>query len=145
MSSRMNSCVNSKSNDVYIMIHFQSDDPSVGSSVDPSIDPSVGSSVDPSVDPSVGSYRKVVLADESQQIAFNNYIENGFLDLVEYGSDSEACFSIGPFDYAKMGLTGNYNDIYCIFTHTTDNLFLLISCNYPRLSGLCGFLNRVYE
>ena len=86
--------------------------------------------------------RKVVDARDYQQIALNNYINNGFQNtIVEYGTDTEVCFSIGMFD--KKGLSGEYDDVYSYIRE--DGSELLISRNHDKLSGLCGFLNRVTE
>lgn len=86
--------------------------------------------------------RKVVSAYDYQQIALNNYIDSDFKDItVEYGTDTEVCFSIKNFD--ATGLSGEYNDIYSYIKE--DNSVYLISRNYNKLSSLCGFLNRITE
>ena len=87
--------------------------------------------------------RKVVDARDYQQIALNNYIETCYSDAIEYGTDSEACFTISKFDYVSKGLSGEYDDVYNY--NKPDGSVLLISRNHSRLSGLCGFLNRVID
>ena len=87
--------------------------------------------------------RIVVDARDYQQIALNDYINNCYLDAVEYGTDSEVCFTISKFDYVSMGLSGEYNDVYNY--NKQDGSVFLISRNHSKLSGLCGFLNRVIE
>ena len=86
--------------------------------------------------------RKVVDAYDYQQIALNNYIDNGFSDSVEYGTNDEACFILSRFDSTVCGLSGEYTDLY---QYTQNNIRFLISRNRSKLSGLCGFLNRVTE
>ena len=86
--------------------------------------------------------REVVSARDYQQIALNNYIDCGFQDtIVEYGTDTEVCFSIGKFE--AKGLSGEYNDVYSYIR--ADGSVFLISRNHDKLCGLCGFLNRVIE
>lgn len=89
------------------------------------------------------SCRKVVEAYDYQQIALNNYIDHGLVDLVEYGTDTEVCFSIGPFDYKKAGLSGEYDDVYNFIKE--DATIFLISRNLEKLNGLCGFINRIID
>ena len=87
--------------------------------------------------------RNVVDCRDYQQIALNNYIDSGFVDTVEYGTDTEVCFSISPFDYVSKGLSGEYNDVYNYIRG--DGSVYMISRNHKKLSALCGFLNRVIE
>jgi len=87
--------------------------------------------------------RKVVDARDYQQIAVNNYIDNCYSEVIEYGTDSEVCFSIGQFDYKTHGLSGEYDDVYNYIK--ADGTTFLISRNHSKLSGLCGFLNRVID
>ncbi len=88
-------------------------------------------------------YRKVIEANNTQKIALNNYIQSGFSENIEYGTDNMECFNIDIFDFKKCGLTGEYLDVYNCIDSNGDKL--LISCNYTKLSNLCGFLNRVIE
>ena len=47
-------------------------------------------------------------------------------------------FSIAPFD--TTGLKGEYLDVYHFIKD--DDTICLISCNFKKLSGLCGYINR---
>lgn len=87
--------------------------------------------------------RKVVDARDYQQIALNNYIDNQYTETIEYGTDSEVCFTISKFDYVSKGLSGEYDDVFNYIK--ADGTTFLISRNHSRLSGLCGFLNRVID
>lgn len=87
--------------------------------------------------------RIVVDARDYQQIALNNYINNRYTELIEYGTDSEVCFLIGQFDYVSKGLSGEYDDVFNYIK--ADGSTFLISRNHSKLSGLCGFLNRVID
>ena len=86
------------------------------------------------------TYKKVVDAHDYQRIALNNYIENGFSETIEYGTDSEDCFTIGLF--VQNGLLGDYADLY---QYTQGTKQFLISQNFHKLSSLCGFMNRTTE
>ena len=83
--------------------------------------------------------RKVVTAFDYQQIALDNYIDNGFSESVEYGTDGESVFTLSRFDSTVCGLSGEYTDLY---QYTQNNKRFLISKNYAKLSGLCGVLNH---
>jgi len=89
------------------------------------------------------TFRNVVDCCDYQQLALNNYIDCGFTDAVEYGTDTEVCFSISRFDYVSKGLSGEYNDVYNYIRE--DGTVDMISRNHKKLTALCGFLNRVIE
>jgi hypothetical protein len=93
------------------------------------------------IEDNTNTYKTVVVAKDYHQIALNNYIDMNYNTPVEYGTDTEVCFKIGIFDYLKKGLSSEYDDVYEYIKD--NNTIFLISKNHYKLSGLCGFLNRV--
>jgi hypothetical protein len=87
--------------------------------------------------------KKVVESRDYQQIAFNNYMNTNQKEEIKYGEKTERKFSIKPFISTKYGLSGEYLDIFC-FVCESGKMYL-ISRNFKKLSGLCGYINRVIE
>ena len=91
------------------------------------------------------TYREVIEACDYQEIALNNYIENGYTEPVEYGTDTEECFTISKMDSVKYSLLGNYEDVYNYMKNDGLETLSFISINHTKLCALCGFLNRITE
>ena len=80
-------------------------------------------------------YNNVCEARQYQADALNDYIVNGFTEERKYSN-----FSIAPFNSISSGLQGEYLDVYQYINE--DRTICLISCNFKKLSALCGYINR---
>jgi len=78
-------------------------------------------------------YKNVCEANKLQSDALNDYLINRFTEERKYSN-----FSIEPFN--TTGLKGEYLDIYQFIKD--DGTICLISLNFKKLSGLCGYINR---
>jgi hypothetical protein len=93
--------------------------------------------------------RKVVEAFDYQSECFYDFLSLLEIDKerneMNYivGKDNDISFTIKKFDYLASGLSGEYNDVYSFIKE--DGTRFLMSCNFKKLSALCGFLNRVIE
>ena len=77
-------------------------------------------------------YKNVCEANKLQSDALNDY-------LTQTEERKYSNFSIAPFNYTG-GLKGDYLDIYQFIKD--DGTICLISLNFKKLSGLCGYINR---
>ena len=85
-------------------------------------------------------YNNVCEARKYQADALTDYIEHHdkTKERKYYNIDDNMVFSIAPFD--TTGLKGEYLDVYHFIKD--DDTICLISCNFKKLSGLCGYINR---
>lgn len=86
---------------------------------------------------------KIIPAELYVTDALNAYINTGQEELVNYTSKGKepVTFSINKYNYVAAGLSGTYDDFY-EYTEGKKNKFI-ISFNKEKLSGFCGWINRL--
>jgi hypothetical protein len=77
--------------------------------------------------------------DNTKQYIFDNdTVRDDCQDNITQGT---LVFSINTFNYKKLSLQGKYDDFYELNSHTGKTYIL--SYNENKLSGFCGWVNRL--
>jgi hypothetical protein len=82
--------------------------------------------------------------DNTKQYIFeNDTVRDDCQDNITQGAlvFSINTFSINTFNYKKLSLQGTYDDFYELNSHTGKTYML--SYNENKLSGFCGWVNRL--